>query len=299
MNLAASVVLYNPIEEVFDNIKSYADFVDTLILIDNSDKRNINLINNLVSHYKDKLIYIDNKKNLGIATALNIASNKAISLGYQWLLTMDQDSAFINFEHYKDCLLSIENCSDIGLLAANTTRNAKEQCPLNPSMKYEEKFIVITSANIINLKYFDAIGHFDDKLFIDMVDYDFCAKIRKENLRILYFKDVLVEHALGEVFLRQNLLTRKSKLKREHNSQRAYYIARNSLYLSKKYRNIFPEEFALLKTINIIFIHDLTKILLYEEDKINKIKAKFIALYHFLIGKYGKYNLKLNRNNKG
>ena len=117
------------------------------------------------------------------------------------------------------------------------------------------------------------------------------TKIKKVNLRILYFKDVLVEHALGELYLRKNLLTGKKKYKVEHNNQRVYYIARNSLYLSMKYRKIFPKEFRLLKIINIVFIHDVTKILLYETSKLKKIKAKFLGLYHFLINKYGKYEI--------
>ena len=38
-------------------------------------------------------------------------------------------------------------------------------------------------------------------------------------------------------------------------------------------------------------LHD-HKILIYEDDKFNKLKGKFIGFYHFLIGRYGKYNLK-------
>ncbi len=48
----------------------------------------------------------------------------------------------------------------------------------------------------------------------------------------------------------------------------------------------------MLHILNIVFIHDVTKILIYEIDKWNKLKAKFIGLYHFIINRYGKYNLK-------
>ncbi len=43
--------------------------------------------------------------------------------------------------------------------------------------------------------------------------------------------------------------------------------------------------------MNILFIHEITKILLYEDHKLKKIYAKFLGLLHFLIGKYGKYDL--------
>ncbi|MBL3519334.1 glycosyltransferase [Aliarcobacter lanthieri] len=291
IKLSACVVLYNPENETFDNIITYGNYVDKLIVIDNSTNKNEFLINKLNIFFNDKLVYINNNCNLGIATALNLACDKAISLRFNWILTMDQDSSFINFEHYKQCLFNLNNYNDIGLLAANTTRGALEKLTKNQTFEYEEKLIVITSSNIINLKYFNKVGRFDDKLFIDMVDYDFCAKIIKANLKILYFKDVLVEHSLGEIHLRKNILTGKEKYKIEHNAQRVYYIARNSLYLSKKYRKIFPKEFGLLKNINIIFIHDVTKILLYEEDKLRKIKAKIIGLFHFFINKFGKFDI--------
>ncbi|MDX9744809.1 MAG: hypothetical protein RBT59_13390, partial [Arcobacteraceae bacterium] len=113
---------------------------------------------------------------------------------------------------------------------------------------------------------------------------------RLHNLKILFFKNILVEHNLGEVFKRKNILTGKIREKREHSPQRAYYIARNYLFMAKKYSKTFPKEFGFLKIINIVFIHDVTKILLYEDKKVAKLRAKMIALYHYLIGKMGRYD---------
>ncbi|MEW6552114.1 MAG: glycosyltransferase [Campylobacterota bacterium] len=291
MKIIASVVLYNPKNDVLDNIKTYADFVDGLIVVDNSECQNLVLLSKLRECYQNNLFYVNNGNNLGIASALNIACDKAISLGFDWILTMDQDSAFINFEHYKRCLQSVGNNQGIALVSGNPMRNVFGKHYKSNSIDYEEKSIVITSSNLINLKYFNQIGRFDDSLFIDMVDYDLCARIKIQNLKILYFKDVLVEHALGHKFLRVNLLSRKKKYKIEHNAQRVYYITRNSLFVSKKYRKVLPQEFGLLKTLNILFIHDVVKILLYEDKKIDKLYAKCLGLYHFVIGRYGKYDI--------
>lgn len=290
INIAACVVLYHPLDDTFDNVVSYANFVEKLIVVDNSINKNINLIQKIQNEFKDKILYIDNGDNLGIATALNIACDKAIELGYDWILTMDQDSSFENFEHYLKCLESVKHREDIAILAAHTDAKKEQKDIL--SLEYEEKFSVITSANIVNLKNFEKIGRFKDELFIDLVDYDFCIKANINSLKILLFNDVYVKHALGEVFLRTNIFTRKKKYKTEHNAQRAYYIARNYLYVSKQYGTIYPKEMGLLHIINIVFIHDITKILIYEEDKFNKLKAKFMGLYHFLVNRFGKYNLK-------
>ena len=294
IKLAACVVLYNPDDTIFENILTYGNYVDKLIVIDNSLKKNNFLIDKLNEIFESKLVYIDNNDNLGIATALNQACDKAIELQFKWILTMDQDSSFINFDHYKKCLEKVQNVNNVALLAANTDKEGysnfdKNECSCNYR---EDKFSVITSANIVNLEYFEEIGRFNDKLFIDMVDYDYCLRINIKKFKILYFPDVFVEHKLGEVHLRTNIFTRKKKYKTEHNAQRAYYISRNSLYLSKNYGKYFPKEFGMLHILNIVFIHDVTKILLYEIDKWNKLKAKFIGLYHFIINRYGKYNLK-------
>ena len=294
IKLAACVVLYNPDDTIFENILTYGNYVDKLIVVDNSLKKNNLLIDRLNEVFESKLIYINNNDNLGIATALNQACDKAIELQFKWILTMDQDSSFINFDHYKKCLEKVQNVNNVALLAANTDKEGYSNFDINEcSCNYrEDKFSVITSANIVNLEYFEEIGRFNDKLFIDMVDYDYCLRINIKKFKILYFPDVFVEHKLGEVHLRTNIFTRKKKYKTEHNAQRAYYICRNSLYLSKNYGKYFSKEFGMLHILNIVFIHDVTKILLYEIDKWNKLKAKFIGLYHFLINRYGKYNLK-------
>ena len=82
MKLAGLVVLYNPKENIMDTINNYINEVDVLYLIDNSNSDNSNLFRN------EKIKYIPNKSNLGIAVALNMGAKKAIKDGYDWLLTM-------------------------------------------------------------------------------------------------------------------------------------------------------------------------------------------------------------------
>jgi len=290
LKLSATVILYNPEDEIFDNISSYANDVDMLIVVDNSTTYNVPLIDKLKSEFSN-MTYINNNANLGIATALNIGCDEAIQNSCDWILTMDQDSRFINFPHYKKCLESLQNSDDIALLCANTNWSEPLGIPKNPTCENEEKFSAITSANFLNLKLFEQVGRFEDKLFIDLVDYDYCIKIQVQKLKILYFKDALVAHSLGTVFRRKNLITGKIRTKVEHNPQRVYYFARNYLYVASKYGKQFPKEMGMLKTLNILYIHELTKIILYEADKSKKINAKLIGLYHFLIGKYGKQDI--------
>lgn len=288
--ISAGVVLYNPNDDTYENIASYALEVDTLIVVDNSTLYNSTLIAKLKKNFSN-LIYIDNHGNLGIATALNLACNKAIESGSQWILTMDQDSHFFNFRAYLNCLDKLEETKEIALLAANTLWHPTQDMIENTNCEYEEKRLVITSANLLNLSLFHEIGGFEDKLFIDMVDHDYCMKILQKKYKILFFKNIIVKHEIGNFFQRKNLITGKIRNKIEHYPQRTYYIARNMLYLSKQYSKLYPKEYNFLRTLNILFIHDVTKILLYEDMKLAKLSAKITALYHFVLGKYGKYDL--------
>ena len=88
MNIQGVVVLYNPDYTILDNIKSYLDGIEKLYIVDNSETKNHELINKIVS-ISAKCIYIDNNGNQGIAHALNVGAQKAIEDGADWLLTMD------------------------------------------------------------------------------------------------------------------------------------------------------------------------------------------------------------------
>lgn len=295
MKIAAVIVLYNPDENVIKNIKSYSDSVDELIVVDNTIQNNFNsnyfIIINNIKNSVTNLNYIQNSTNLGIATALNLGCQRAISLECEWILTMDQDSRFINFIDYIKCLNKIKNNTNISIIAPNSLRNAKQYLPEKVSCIEEEKTLVITSGNFINLDIYQKVKGFEDKLFIDMVDYEYCLKVISNGYKILFFKDILLNHSVGNLCERKNLISRQVRLKIEHSPQRVYYGTRNSLYMWKKYGRAFPKEFNFIKTVNILFVHEITKIILYEDSKVKKIYAKFIALYHFLLNKYGRYEL--------
>jgi len=290
MNICATVIFYNPTNDVLENIASFINGVNHLIIVDNSETPN-DAINQKLQNSYNKITLIENRKNLGIATALNIACHKAIELKYDWILTMDQDSRFINFSDYLKCLEKFYHQQDLALLAANTQWHAKKYLSKNPTCNYEERTLVITSGNFLNLSLFNEIGRFEDELFIDKVDYDYCLKASCLGYKIYYFKDIMIEHSLGNLFQRRNPFTKKIRNKIEHSPQRAYHITRNYMYTWKKYSKKFPKEFNLLRTLNILFVHEVTKILIYEDQKLKKLYAKLMGLFHFIINKYGKYEL--------
>ena len=91
--ICAVIVSYEPDESITQLYESIKNQVDEVIIIDNSS-RNKNAKEILLNLSKKiKIIY--NDKNYGVAKALNQGALYAIENNYKWLLTLDQDSEFL------------------------------------------------------------------------------------------------------------------------------------------------------------------------------------------------------------
>ncbi|HHT61698.1 MAG TPA: glycosyltransferase, partial [Bacteroidales bacterium] len=88
------VVWYNPTTDNVTAINTYLENISHLFIVDNSTTDNSALINTLPNN---KITYLPNLENLGIATALNIGCEAALNANAKWILTMDQDSKFDRF----------------------------------------------------------------------------------------------------------------------------------------------------------------------------------------------------------
>jgi rhamnosyltransferase len=283
---AGVVVLYNPEKEIWHNVYSYSQIVEKLFIVDNSE-----IFNQEKADYfnKKKFVYIFNGVNKGIAAALNIATKKAIEENFDFLLTMDQDSSFINNEiahNYGEVFYHIDNLNKIAIISLSTRSKNKinndliRQAKTNP-FYYEEQFVAITSGSWINLKLFKKIGLFNESLFIDAVDYDYCLRAHLLNYRIVCFKNLFIQHCGGtpKVFLNRNIPL--------YSPIRIYYIIRNHFYLWFKYFNYFPK-FVLKNIYSTIFIF-LPLQIVFNKERIKIIIFMLKGFKDFLFNKYGKY----------
>lgn len=285
MDLAGVVVLYNADQEsVIENISSYLHELDLLIAIDNTEvTTNQPLLIDFIARHQ-KIKYIANGENLGIAKALNIGARKAIKLGYQWLFTIDQDS-----KASPTMLPILKNyicSSDTSLLGIVSpfhlvTEITEKSQPFKDEV--EESLTVITSGNIVNLKAFQQVGGFDDSYFIDYVDHEYCLRLQKHGFKIITLNRAQLIHNLGHIKQQFSLLTTN------HNFIRRYYITRNRLRLIKDYRNDFP---AYCKADFLKMWKELFKIFFFEKDKLKKFRSFLTGIHHFTINKTGPYKIK-------
>ena len=89
--IAGAVILYYPANSFLQNIESYLRKLDKLFVIDNTPDNN-KALGKLLEI--ENVVYKHNGENKGIAARLNEAATLAIKEGYDWILTMDQDSYF-------------------------------------------------------------------------------------------------------------------------------------------------------------------------------------------------------------
>ena len=239
MKIAACVVLYHPKKKDLNNILSYLPLVDKLYIYDNSE----NIKTNIPFEDHDKIIYISDSENKGLSFQLNQACILAIADGFEFLLTMDQDSYFMNENliQYFDDIKNYSNKDKVGIFGLEYSSDSKTAIPQN--IFHKEVEFLITSGSILNLRNYKKIGGFDENLFIDGVDYDFCFATLKMGFKCILFKNNFFNHSIGEKTKNASIKTLYliKKEKQLHSPIRIYYIKRNLLYLEKKYGALFPE----------------------------------------------------------
>lgn len=230
------VTLYNPPENYLLNIASYSGFLDKLFVVDNSPTENSVDSDALLERFANAVI-LSRGKNTGVAHALNLGIEAAGKNGSDWLLTMDQDSYFcaVQGERFFRSVNMVEK-SRVAIISPlhRPARLDYGDCV------FEEKTVVWTSGNLLNLELVRKVGLFDEKLFIDSVDHDYCFRVNLSGFKVLQATNCYLIHCIGDRTKGTALVGKKQKSYMEHSPKRMYFIVRNGLYLASRYRGDFP-----------------------------------------------------------
>jgi len=286
VRIAALVILYNPDKNILDNINSYINQVEKIIIVDNSELSNEALLAN--ASFKN-FEYIFNNSNIGVAAALNIGAKMAIEQGFDYLLTMDQDSKADEAMVFK--LLELMQSSErIGIVSAEHYDKDIHN-PIEPENLFVKNVLfTITSGNLLRLNAYKIVGGFLDQLFIDHVDHEYCLRLNQNNYKVIKTNEVLVFHKLGNSNRRK--FFRWTFYPSNHSPLRLYYRTRNRLFVDKLYRKAFPEY---VRRDKRNFIRELFEIIVFEKKILAKISMIIKGYIDYKKNRFGKY---LNANNK-
>lgn len=280
-NIAVVTVLFNPATDTADNIKTYLPFFSRVYLIDNSSKNNLELLNALDDY---KISYRFDGNNEGLSKRLNEVADIARVEGFSYLLTMDQDSSFDEkmLTDYLECIESFAYRKTVAMYGVEPDKRLLQKGNCNAIYRQ----MLITSGSLINLEIHSILKGFDENLFIDFVDTEYCLRAIKNGFDTIKFRNILMNHAIGINKVFHSLKTFQKTSRSLHTPQRVYYMFRNYLYTRKLYKMSNEEVFRGI-TKNVFI--SLKNNLIYNKDRLQVFRNIIIAFFHHKINKMGKW----------
>lgn len=253
MKIAAIVVVYHPdIENLIKNIQSYIDYVDKLLVWRNSEE-DLSILGAL----SDKILLLGIGENQYLASPYNIGLDWCYKHEYDFLLTMDQDSLWINFQGFLQNAISYKT-SEIAVFAPNVNGNEDKQLPLI------DKETVISSGMLIDVSAAKNVGGFNENYQIYWVDGEFCYKLRTNGYLIKLITDYSLIHELGNQSKTIFGFTTSN-----YSPTVYYFMIRNMIWEHREY----GENAVSSKCIAYTLFYNLRGIILGESNKLIKIKS--------------------------
>lgn len=256
--ILAIVVTYYPEKELLvRNVQAFIEHVDKVLIWENTpspDKLDYRFI------IHEKVEYFGDGIN-SISRALNFAWEYANEKEYDYLLTMDQDSYFENFDFYVAKTVLCEN-APIGIW---TPQMNKEFV----SSEYEEIDIPITSGMLASVKIVNKIGGWNESYTIASVDDEFFLQAHQCKIKKYKVKDASLLQRFG---ITQVVTVFGHKLElRNYGPQRLYDIYRNNIILIRKY----PKIDYLRKNFFHYWLKAIVLVFLFENQRFKKTAAIF------------------------
>ncbi len=245
-DICAVIVSYNPDQILENNIKTILQQGVKCVIVDNGSTQTE--LQEKVSEAPDVTL-IRFEENRGIAAALNKGLQFCIENSFLLMLTMDQDTVLSpgTIQALLDCM----NRTEAESVGINWDGKAE---------KDESVSFLITSGNLVSVEAAKSIDGYDEKLFIDSVDFDFSLRLTEQGYKQIKVAAAGAEHHLGEARQGSGYIT--------HSTQRYYYIYRNHFYLIRKYRRRH-RAFCFKKQLALVY--DLFRIILFDRERREKL----------------------------
>lgn len=258
MKICAVIVLYHPELSVVERIATYYQYVESLVVVDNTETPNLELYAKIKIEFPNAEI-ICNNMNLGIGEGFNIGFRYAITQECDWVLTMDQDSNFKDSSYFD---FSRElNKANIAIISPDHFIKA-EALAKDGDFELSDELEVMASGNLVRVSDWELLGGFNVDLFIDEVDNEFCLRLNLIGKRVVKIKNCFLFHNLG--YMKTNWTGREIHF---HSPVRYFYMYRNFFYMKERYEKDFPEWIAKKQK----YMRKLPKYILFYGD--NTIKS--------------------------
>lgn len=232
----AVVPAFNPDENVLERLAVLARQVERVIVVDDGSSAHADPV--LTRIEEAGFHVVRTGSNRGIAAALNTGARLALDDGAEHVLTLDQDSE-IEPGFVDACLKAFAMAAPatkLGLVCVDRINGAPSLPPRESPEGLGLVGEAIQSGFVISSACLNDCGLFDERLFIDCVDTEFCLRIGDRGYRIAIAKGTNLHHALGERVPLRPFGLRLTHNGREahyeyHGPYRRYFITRNNVDL--------------------------------------------------------------------
>ena len=289
--VCAIVVTYHPDAALPARLRGVSPQVGKTVIVDNgSSDAERGMLREAAADPGIELVF--NGENLGLARALNIGIQRAATLGYSWVLLLDQDTR-VELDMVRTLLAIHDSFPDrerLAVLGSNfsdaTERRTDAVGHESLDEHWQEVERVITSGSLLPLEAHFAVGPFREEFFIDYVDEEYCLRAKAKGYRIIKSRKHLMSHAIGSPTVHKIFGT--GKWTTNHAPDRRYYIARNNTVLLREYGNYRAGMWAWKSFRRCL--RQCKRIALYEDLKTRKIAAVIHGLWDGIRGNMGPRN---------
>lgn len=282
--VCAIFTTFHPGPETVHNIASAISQVQQVTVVDNgSGADSVAYLRSASAKLGFHLI--ENGSNLGIASALNIGCKWAIEQGNQFLILFDQDSEATEglISNLLDAYDKLKADEKVGLVGAKILdRITRMSPPLLLDHDYRPT-LTLTSGSLFPAKVIEECGGFEEDLFIEYVDHEYCLRIRSHGYRIVIVDDAVLLHEVGYPRIHR-LLGIWSCRCTHHAAERRYYHARNLTVLLFRY---WEKEPAWCLTEVQAFVKTTIKSLLFEKHRTRRLWFTLRGCLDAITGRMG------------
>jgi rhamnosyltransferase len=238
-DVCAVMVTYNPDSSLEQNLRALLPQVGKVIVVDNQSRADARgLVERVAADCDVEVVW--NAQNLGIATGLNAGIDRALKYGqHSWIATFDQDSLvppdFVDaiFEAYSTCPFRDE----VAMIGANyklaMRKSTNEPTSVRNGSTFREVKTLMNSGSFLKSSVFSRCGQFDQSLFMDYVDHEYCLRLRQHGFRIIQAFGAVLAHRLGAPT--SHRILGKRFMVTNYSPSRRYSNARNRLMVYRQY----------------------------------------------------------------
>ena len=225
-----AVITFHPdVREVQKNILTYVRAVDRVLVWLNSDEMlSAEWDTPELAAAREKIVFLGaGGGNVGIGRALNEAVRMGVADGYEYILTMDQDSRWENAGAYLSAVAQYADDPMAGIFTPSIDRGDGRLLPFNGHD-------TIQSGAVFRLSMFRTTGLFNESYFVDSTDHEFCYRAGDAGFRIVKVDAGLLRHHLG--YARPIPGTRY--MSENYSAARLFYLYRSFVWI----RRFYPKE---------------------------------------------------------